>query len=874
MNLLSFWWNQLQIKQTTQELAKNTVRSSFNKDVAFRQWAAQHGGIYVPVTDVTPPNPYLSHISERDIQTPSGKKLTLMNPAWMMRQVMTQYSELYPIKGRITSLKLMNPINKPDDWEIKALKSFEEGDKEVFEFSDINGEPYLRFMRALYIKKECLKCHAFQNYKEGDVRGGMGVSVSMKPFLEMEQASTRALILTHGLFWNFGIALILIIAFRSKKRISELISKEVKLREVMGNLDSAQKIAKLGSFEWNIKFNELFWSNEVYSIFKYPKQEHSHIDLQFRFIHPDDVARVKNDFSLAIAGLKDLQSEYRIIREDGLERFVLTEGELVKDNEDNPSLLIGTIQDITEQKRVETTLQNSELKFRSVTETASEAIITFNHHEEITFWNLGAKRIFGYSSEETMGRFIHFIFTEDSRLTYKSFFENYSNQTLDSQVTNSIELFGLHKDLSEFDCEISLSKWKIMDQPNYTVIIRDITAQKNYENELRSAKETAEAASQAKNRFLSTMSHELRTPLNGVLGMTELALLTKLNDTQQEYLKTISQSGESLLNIINQILDISKVDSRSIELEPTQFKIKDVVDNIIGLFTSSFNSKKLNLTHKFDKKIPIFLIGDSSRLNQILSNLIANAIKFTDKGKIAIDVSMVAETNSDITLRFEIKDTGVGIPEDKIPIIFQSFTQADNSTTRRFGGTGLGLAIVSRLVELMNGSYGVESVVDEGSTFWFILSFKKLKSGSTTAQIHKTTKKDNKPDKKIINILLVEDDILNQTVVGKMLTSIGYHVDILPNGKAALDILADYSYDLIIMDCLMPIMDGFEATRNIRKMEQEGIFKKKTPIVALTAKALKGDKEECFKAGMDGFLSKPVTIEDLKSTLNQYIEAR
>ncbi len=391
-------------------------------------------------------------------------------------------------------------------------------------------------------------------------------------------------------------------------------------------------------------------------------------------------------------------------------------------------------------------------------------------------------------------------------------------------------------------------------------------------------KEMAEAASRAKSQFLANMSHEIRTPLNGVVGMLDLLSGTRLDDEQQRFARIARQSADSLLGLINDVLDFSKIEAGKLELEEIEFDLHGLVEDMAETFAPSVQEKGLKLACVIRPDVPRAVLGDRDRLRQVLVNLTNNAVRFTERGEVVIEARLAEETTDEAMIRFSVRDTGIGIPADRLDRLFQSFSQVDASTTRRYGGTGLGLAVCKQLAELFGGTIGVESEEGRGSEFHFTARLKKRSevraSEPKSAQSNRipaiaAAARRATPGRRI---LLAEDNEVNQLVASAILTRMGYECQIVSDGHQAVNAVRNNEYDLVLMDCQMPGMDGFEATRTIRRHE-ESTAAGRLPIVALTANAIKGDREQCLAVGMDAYVTKPIDTLRLIDTIESLLTA-
>ncbi len=701
-------------------IARAGLFHSYNKELVFRGWAAMHGGVYVPATAETPPNVYLSHVTERDILTPSGKQLTLMNGAYMARQVQELGEKKFGHKGHTTSLKPLRPENAPDDWEKEALMEFEHGAREIMSLAPIGNETYLRLMLPHIVEPGCLKCHSQQGYKVGDIIGGISISTPWAPIEKTLSGQVRYEALTYGGIWLLGL---------------------------------------LG-------------------------------------------------LGLGHKGIKT----QLVVRKEAEDRL----------------------------------FENFRLQ-RQFLDTAATGIFTADAEHVITGVNDELLRLTGHKREDVIGKRCEFIFDEPCASGCPLFAPGATGQIFRQQCHlrkgDSISRVVLKN--------ASVTRNDSGDAIGCVESFIDIT-------DLIEARSAAEKASQAKSQFLANMSHEIRTPMNGIIGMTDLALGTDLSEEQREYLEAVKMSANSLLTIINDILDFSRIEAGKLELVPIDFSLRDCIANTLTTLAVIADKKGLELIYEIPGNIPDAVTGDPGRLRQILVNLVGNAIKFTSIGEVSVRVKLESESDSQVSLKIEITDTGIGIAKHKQERIFDSFEQADGSTTREYGGTGLGLAVSSQLIRMMGGNIWVQSEVGLGSTFWFTVNL-----GLNVQQAELLQCLDSSSFKDV-PVLVVDDNATNRRVLSQMLSNWYMNPVSVDNAEAAIEELrASHEqgrpFAIVLIDYMMPATDGFQLAARIRENPDLG----GSVLVMLTSAGERGHAAKCVELGISAYLMKPVRQSDL-----------
>jgi PAS domain S-box-containing protein len=508
----------------------------------------------------------------------------------------------------------------------------------------------------------------------------------------------------------------------------------------------------------------------------------------------------------------------------------------------------------------EKALQEGIKNFEAVFNATTDILIIVDFKGNIINANPQTIKTYGYTKDELINMSALQLIHPDSR----HLFGEFVNKIKNNEVIR-FESKNVKKDGTVFIVEVQGSIFEYKGQPHYLGVLRDITKRKDAEQELIEAKKASDTANKAKSNFLAVMSHEIRTPMNSIIGMTDLTLNTSLNSDQENNLSVVKESANLLLDIINDILDLSKIEAGKLKLEQIDFDLHLLLDNLVRIFTAQVENKGLFIHVEKGAQLPQYIKSDQIRLKQILFNLINNAIKFTETGGITIN----ANQDSSLFLVFSVSDTGIGIPEDKQKMIFNSFSQAELSTTRKHGGTGLGLTICKKLIEMMGGEIKVSSVPGSGSTFIFKIKVDIGNKNNVRAENKVENWEQLQKTSRTLNILLAEDNRVNIKIAKKFLIKMGHRIVSAMNGKEALDLLSKEPFDLVLMDVEMPEMDGLEATQHIR-MGDAGPENSKIPVIAMTAHALNEFREDCLKAGMNDFVSKPVNFYKLGSVINKY----
>jgi PAS domain S-box-containing protein len=649
-------------------------------------------------------------------------------------------------------------------------------------------------------------------------------------------------------------------------------------REVARSLETEQRRlqsildgTRVGTWEWNVQTGETVFNEHWAEIIGYSLSELEPVSIEtwMKFAHPDDVKVSGELLERHFAGqLPYYEAEARMRHKDGSWVWVLDRGKVATWTDDGkPLLMSGTHQDITLRRNTEQGLRRAEALLLSSINAIDEPFVIYDKDDRLYLCNDQYRKVYAASAPaiqpgSSFEEILRFGLKHAQYADAIGREEEWLRERLDQHRRADTDLLQ----------PLSDGRWlRVLERTTpegFTVGFRiDVTS-------LINAKAAAEAANVAKSRFLANMSHEIRTPMNGIMGMSQLLLMPDVDEAaRRDYVRTIMSSGETLLTLLNDILDLSKIEAGQATLERRPFAPVTILQEVRNLFEGNARAKGLQFDTRWQGDPKQIFEADPHRIRQMLSNLIGNALKFTESGRVVVEARQISSTGDQAELEFSVSDTGIGIAPEKLPALFSPFTQADDSVTRKYGGSGLGLSIVRNMARMMDGDAGVESEPGIGSRFWIRIHAAILPQDSDAApraQAHMATN----PVMLAGKVLVAEDIPTNQTVISGLLTKLGLVYLIAEDGQQTLEgVLCGGEFDLILMDLQMPVMDGYQATRRIREWELAN-GKARTPIVALTADAFAEDCAKCLEAGMDDYLSKPVNFTELVAVLTKYLPIR
>lgn len=628
----------------------------------------------------------------------------------------------------------------------------------------------------------------------------------------------------------------------------------------------AEDMVGVGRWRYEVASGAVTWSDEIYRIHGLtPGAFTPSLEDVFGHYHADDRAEIQHLVERALKTGEGYSFKLRLIGTDEVERVVAAEGATEKDATGRVVALFGVLQDVTERERLLRAAQTNERRYRLLAENTGDVITRVKMDGSSKYISPAIQQLLGWTFEEMSGQSTDYVHPEDGHLVLGAI-----GKAVKTGEPTRLEHRAMHKNGSVIwvECTFKALRDENGHVDDVVVVIRDMTQRKALEAEVLEAKETAEAAARVKSEFLANMSHELRTPLTSVIGFSGLLQGSEaLPDEERTYVERIATASEALLGVINDILDYSKLEANAIEMDPEPFQVAALVDGAAAIVEGQCVAKGLNLKVVVDAAMPAVLTGDAGRLRQVMLNFLSNAVKFTGKGGVTLRVGGAPDLDGRWRMRVAVTDTGIGIPAEKIEVLFQRFSQADASTTRLYGGTGLGLAISRRLIEIMGGEIGVDSQPGEGATFWFETP---LAQGGTVGRLASGDDDMPAPGGMVGGRILMADDAPgNRELVSAILRGLGLEIDTVCDGAEAVQAMQTGAYDLVLMDVHMPVMDGLAATREIRRMQAGSGHR--TPILALTANVQADQVARCLDSGMDGHLAKPIQIPELAGALAHWL---
>lgn len=719
----SLLWNQHLISPRAMMHAYHEASTVLNKDLAFRRWATLHGGVYVRPTETTPPNPYLN-LPKRDVVTTDGDRLTLMNPAYMTRQVMEMFGEQYGIKGHITSLHLKNPNNAPDQWERAALEGFERGEATELSASITeDGQPYFRLIRMMLMEKGCLKCHADTKIPVGGVRGGVSVKVPLTVHLADTAKGIRAARLGHAAIWLIGMLGIAIASVLYHRQELKEQKAEEQLRQQEALYASLAESSPAGIFHATPAGETSFINRRLTEIIGMTLEQ-ARGNGWSDFIDPEDREQVIQGWQRFVRYNSPFNMEFRFNHPNGSTVWVYVQAANIYDRQGVVTGIVGTLTDITEKKLVEFRLHETSMFLAESQSIARVAGWKSVPDSDLLEWTDEMYRLLEHPDDEPLShsRCFSYFDPQDLPSVQKGLEEANRDGTpfrLHCRMTSA----SGRSFWADFRC---VGRLNGPDGPYLAGILQDITEYKRVEELLITAREQAEATSRAKSEFLSLVSHELRTPLNGVMGGIQLLELTELNEEQAGYLKMLREAAENELSLVTDLIDLAELGASRVQVRGQRFLVSDCISQVVEQQREQLEKRPLQLKLNLPQQPDTELIGDRRCLMRILTILLANAIKFTEKGLITITARLEPDYEERCNLMLAVADTGIGIRMEDHERIFEPLIQVDMSNSRRFGGGGIGLAICRRMVDLLGGRLWLESTPGQGSCFYVELPFKRV----------------------------------------------------------------------------------------------------------------------------------------------------
>jgi PAS domain S-box-containing protein len=890
----SLWAQRSLLDTTAEELARNDAMANLKKDMAIRQWAASVGGVWVDDAKASG-NRKLDDQERLAVEpTPNRpEKLVLLTPIHILMGIQQAHEREYGVKERLTSLQLRNLENRPDDWEQGALESLRKGAPVVSSVQKgPEGHGLLRLMIPMRMEEECLECHRDTLVPVGGLRGGAAIVIDLNRYRSAQEPTWRTIQAWHMGIWTLGMMTLAGLHVMFRRRTAERAAIDEERKETALAFSAMDE----GAFITDATATILWANDAACKITGYAREEL--IGQTPRLLKSE---RHERDF------YADL---WRKLLEQGQWTGEVwnrrKQGEIypealsiraLRNDQGRLHRFVAVFSDIAARKQAEDALRAAEEKYRNFADFTYDWEVWVAPDGHYRYISPSCERVTGYRPEEFVAdpqlqlRIIH----PDDRARFAAHLRTIgvSSRQTDSDEYRIVTRSGEMRWIEHICHPIHGADGAYLGRraSNHDITDRKLAEQEirklNAELELRVqertiqledanealllAKDSAESANVAKSVFLANMSHEIRTPLNAITGMTHLIRRAGVPAEQAGRLDKIEMAGKHLLEIINAILDLSKIEAGKLALEQREVKVGVIVANVASMLYERAHAKGLDLRVE-TQPLPQPLAGDPTRLQQGLLNFAGNAIKFTESGHVTLRALLTEEDAVSVLVRFEVEDTGIGIAPESAARLFSAFEQADNSITRKYGGTGLGLAITRKLALLMGGDAGVVSTPGVGSTFWFTARLGKGFAGRAEPAVPVTAMAEDILRREYADrrILLVEDEPINREVTVDLLKEVWPAIDVAEDGLAALELVARQPFDLILMDMQMPRMGGLEATRRIRAMPGGADI----AIVAMTANAFNEDRERCLDAGMDGFVAKPVDPDVLFATLLRWLASR